>query len=193
MTDAELATASWWASFWGQVENWSFFFVVVFLAVEFAALKFGGPYKYALDNDREQRITAAKLELAKLTAPRQFSEAQTPAIEEALKPFAGITFEVVTYTGLAEPASFAKKISDTLVSAGWVLIPRPNNLLGVASGVYVAVNSEGTTDDERRATDGLVAVLQSADVVTALNPPRPMVPAYEGKRTAIQISVTLKP
>ena len=70
MNETDLANAAWWAAFWGKIENWAFLGVVVALAIEFAALKFGAPYKAKIDTAREERISAAGAvaETAKATA-----------------------------------------------------------------------------------------------------------------------------
>jgi hypothetical protein len=68
MTEAELAIAAWRAWFWGEIEHWAFLLVVVFLAIEFAALKIGAPYKKTLDDQKDLKI--AELNYADSTSQR---------------------------------------------------------------------------------------------------------------------------
>jgi predicted cupin superfamily sugar epimerase len=56
MTDTELTNANWWASFWSSIESWAFLGVVVALAIEFAAWKFGAPYKEKLEKAKDLKI-----------------------------------------------------------------------------------------------------------------------------------------
>ncbi len=117
----------WWAWLWGQIENWAFLGVVVALAIEFAALKLGSPYKEALDKAREERISAAneraakaELELAKFKAPRVLKPEQLAAITAAMRAFPGTQFDVaVGPFGDPEPEVFGRSISSALIAAGW--------------------------------------------------------------------------
>jgi hypothetical protein len=66
VSEAELTNARYWAGFWESIENWAFFGVVLTLAIEFAALKFGAPYKEQLEKDKDLKIAELNNETAKL-------------------------------------------------------------------------------------------------------------------------------
>jgi|HubBroStandDraft_4_1064222.scaffolds.fasta_scaffold544330_1 hypothetical protein len=68
MSESELAIATRWSGIWEQVEHWAFFGVVVALAIEFAALKFGAPHKKKLDEAKELQIAQLTTEAARLSA-----------------------------------------------------------------------------------------------------------------------------
>ncbi len=93
MTDAEFANAEWWSWFWGEVEHWSFLLVIVFLAVEFAALKLGAPFKEQLDRTRSDRLATltvqaetAKSEIAKANARTAEAELQLERLRKQVPP-----------------------------------------------------------------------------------------------------------
>lgn len=77
MTEPELANATWWAWLWEEIENWAFLGVVVALAIEFAALKFGAPYKKQLEEAKDLKIAELNEETARLRA-------KEPLVDEAL-------------------------------------------------------------------------------------------------------------
>lgn len=125
MSEAELTNAAWWAHVWGEIEHWSFLAVVVFLAIEFAALKFAAPYREKLENAREERIAAAneraaksELELARYRAPREISDEQKAKIIEAIKPFAGAKFDMTSQQDF-EPLNLRRRLEGILIEAGW--------------------------------------------------------------------------
>jgi hypothetical protein len=75
--------AAWWASFWGQIEAWAFFGVVLMLAIEFVALKLGAPYKAQLDAAKDLKIAQLNNETARL---RQFIiKAGSPRVPDQTK------------------------------------------------------------------------------------------------------------
>jgi hypothetical protein len=61
-----LANTTWWAWFWGEIEHWAFLAVVVALAIEFAALKFGTPYKDKLESAKDLKLAELNNETARL-------------------------------------------------------------------------------------------------------------------------------
>lgn len=92
MSEADLTNAAWWAWFWGEIEHWAFLLVVIFLAVEFAALKFAVPYKEKLDKAREAQVAAlgseaeaARAEIAKANASAAAANEQAARIEHAAR------------------------------------------------------------------------------------------------------------
>lgn len=92
----------------------------------------------------DKKAAEAQLELAKFKAPRTLTDEQRERITGKLKPFLGTTFEVVTYPGEPEPATFSNVIAETLVKAGWVFNPNHSHghLMGLASGVVVVIGRE---------------------------------------------------
>jgi hypothetical protein len=199
MDDPSIASAIYWVSWLDPVRTWAEAGVVISLAVGLLAGVIASPLSKKIEAARELelaklRSAAAKseLELARIGAPRDFTEQQAAAIVEALKPYRGIRFEVITYPSIPEPSSFAAKLSDLLVSAGWVLVPRPDWIMSPSSGVFVSVNKNDATSTERAAAAALVAELQKAGVVAKLNEDQAVAP-FGNERTAIVISVTFKP
>ena len=116
----------WWASFWGRIETWAFFGVVLTLAIEFAALRLGAPYKAKLDEARELQIAQlkkqtadARLELAKLKTPRDLTREQQDRIIEKISSFPGIPFVVSVFSD-PEATALLSKIESILAAAKWV-------------------------------------------------------------------------
>jgi len=148
----ELANATRWASFWERIENGAFFVVVVALAIEFAALKFGAPYKAKIDHDREVRIAGAneraanaELALELYKAPRDLTPGQQASMSDALKPFAGMRFAGMTASSVPDSRPLWMKLSKTLESAGWIREAPSGLALGdPPAGVSVSPN-EGIT------------------------------------------------
>ena len=130
MTEAELANVAWWAWLWGVIEQWAFFGVIVALAIEFAALKAGAPYKEKLESARELQIaelkketTAAQLELAKLKAPRTISSEQRVRISELMHQFAGQEYWGMVASDVGDAWALWREISVALEGAGWKRLP----------------------------------------------------------------------
>jgi hypothetical protein len=68
MGEVELAEATWWAWLWGQIEHWAFLAVIVALAIEFAALKFGTTHKERIEAAKDIKIAELNNETARLRA-----------------------------------------------------------------------------------------------------------------------------
>jgi anti-sigma-K factor RskA len=68
-----------WADLWEEIEHWAFLIVVVALAVEFAALKFGAPYKKRTEEEKT-------LEIARLTNDAESLRKQNLELEKAVSP-----------------------------------------------------------------------------------------------------------
>ena len=83
MAESELANAAWWAWFWNEIEHWSFLAVVVFLAIEFAALKLGAPFKETLDRAKEVQVAALQKEAEKAKA--EIAQANAAAANATLE------------------------------------------------------------------------------------------------------------
>jgi hypothetical protein len=102
-TETDLAVAISREHIWSEIEHWSFLVVVVALAIEFAALKLGAPYKKQIEEAKDRQITAANkkvedlrrqnLELEEAVSPR-ILEINAPAKE--LKQYAGAEVGVFT-------------------------------------------------------------------------------------------------
>jgi hypothetical protein len=82
MSEADLADHAWWAWFWGEIEHWAFLGVVVFLAIEFAALKLAGPHKKTIDDARELQIAQLTNESARLSAEAGSARKEIAAANE---------------------------------------------------------------------------------------------------------------
>jgi hypothetical protein len=193
MSDAELANAEWWASLWSQIENWAFFFVVVFLAIEFAALKFGSPYKATLDRARELKIAVLtkdaeelnkqNLELRKQLIPRFISDQQSQKMIERLAPFKGTPFEIVS-----DPAAeydFTSTLIATLQKSGWVL-----KSYGIANS-GPPVGAPFGQIERAPLGSGVQLVVNRADIGEGANPLPPAAQALMAALTeALQKSVS---
>ncbi len=118
MTEAELAIAAWRAWFWGEIEHWAFLLVVVFLAIEFAALKIGAPYKKILDDQKDLKIAELNNETSRLKtqlAPRSLTKEQFDAIQTLKGRAAAINLAVEADT---ECEIFAATLAAALMNAG---------------------------------------------------------------------------
>jgi hypothetical protein len=118
MSEAELANAAWWAWLWGEIEHWAFLAVVVALAIEFAALKFGAPYKAKLEASKDLKIAELNNETARLKsqlAPRSLTKEQFDAIEKLRGRIAAINLAVEADT---ECEIFAAHLAAALMNAG---------------------------------------------------------------------------
>jgi hypothetical protein len=122
MSESELAAATKWAGFWGSVENWAFLSVVLALAIEFAALRLGEPYKRAIEHAREVQLLGLKVELARLTAPRVVSSEQEERIIALTRPFTGMKFDATVFPDDAESLAYLEQLELILQKAGWIEI-----------------------------------------------------------------------
>lgn len=160
MTEAELANTAWWAWFWGEIEHWSFLAVVVFLAIEFAALKFGAPFKEKLDKSRETRLTElttqaktaegqiadanaraleAQLALEKIKQQRRLTPDQLTDLTEKAKSFTDVSFDLSLQYD-PEQSDLATQIATSLEAGGWRWINSTRgNVLYRVSGHSVGI------------------------------------------------------
>jgi len=130
MTEAELTDAAWWAWFWGEIEHWSFLAVVVFLAIEFAALKFGAPFKEKIDHAREARLAElttqakeadartkeAELQLLQIRFPRSLN---IDYFKNEIDSMARENFEVLYDVNAPDAQNLSINIFAALRQAGW--------------------------------------------------------------------------
>ncbi len=124
MTDTDVV---WWSSFWTQVEHWAFLGVVLTLAIEFAALKLGEPYKKKLDDAKDVKIAELNKETAQLRkqmGPRQIDgEAFKKYLEGKPKPPAPT--EIMFPREDGEAYSLSTRIRDILRILSWKREPTP--------------------------------------------------------------------
>jgi hypothetical protein len=118
MNEADFA---WWAWFWGEIEHWAFLVVVVALAIEFAALKFGAPYREKIEAAKDLKIAQLNNETARLRkqiAPRHIdSDVFLKAL--AGKPKAPVELMFTKEDG--EAFQLALSLRDHLKVAEWTV------------------------------------------------------------------------
>jgi hypothetical protein len=122
MNDVELAQATWWAWFWSEIEHWAFLAVVVALAIEFAALKFGAPHKERIETAKDVKIAELNNETARLrkqVAPRLITQAQQSELTVALSGFKNQHGTVIASPSTPESEWFARVLTAPLREAGW--------------------------------------------------------------------------
>ena len=122
MTEAELATVTYWAEFWSGVEHWAFLGVVIALAIEFAALKFAAPYKEKLEAVKDLKIAELNNETAKLRkqlAPRLITQAQQNELTAKLSEFKNERGTIVASPSTPESEMFVRVLAAPLLAAGW--------------------------------------------------------------------------
>ena len=209
MDPVELSNAISWADFWERIENAAFLAVVVALAIEFAALKFGAPYKKTIDHDREVKIATAneraanaELALEQYKAPRTLSPKQQETLIEALKPFAGQHFAFAVFSD-PEPIALAKLLDSLLRTAKWVRMPdqfqwRGGIKVDVAGASAASISDSGIilylAQDDREsipATQLLCSMLTDTSLPCKINL-NPELPVGKLPRT-VTISVGKKP
>jgi hypothetical protein len=203
MDASALASAESWLSIIGSAKLAATFLVALGVAIEFGGDWISRPFERVVKEAREkevvelrhdtatanERAANAELELAKLKAPRLLSAEQQAIFTRELRPFAGTTFRIVTYTGLAEPLALSEQIAAALIAAGWTRQPIPDQLLSANAGVIVAPINDATSEEDR-AVDALVSALNVADIKAARG-----VSEAQGnpKRAAVKITVAAKP
>lgn len=144
MGDTELANATWYAWLWGEIEHWAFLAVVVALAIEFAALKFGAPYKEKIELAKDLRIAELDNETAKLrkqVAPRLITQAQQNELAATLSKFKNQRATIVASPSTPESEWFARVLGAPLKEAGWnleILPGTPTATVLFPTGVVVS-------------------------------------------------------
>jgi hypothetical protein len=176
MGEAELANAAWWAWFWGVVEQAAFFGVVLTLAIEFAALKAGAPYKAKLESAKELKIAELNNETARLrkqVGPRQINGEEFKKKLEG-KPAAPV--EIMFPREDIEAFHLAIQFRDVLRMSGWEApepVPVPPGdvprLLNQPSIASVGANSAGVTVVMRADTNADFERLRDLAASTPLN------------------------
>jgi hypothetical protein len=112
MSEADLTDAQYWAGFWESIENWALLGVVLTLAIEFAALKFGAPYKQKLEHAKDLRIAELNNETANLRDSAKLSALANRANL--------VTSEILAW-------SMGKRGRETISEAGKPLSNHPEN------------------------------------------------------------------
>ena len=133
MTDADTA---WWAWFWSQIEHWAFLAVVVALAIEFAALKLGAPYKEKIEAAKDLKIAELNNEtvrLQKQIGPRVISREQRERIIEKMKQFSGQEYSGMVASDVGDAWDLWREISLALELANWRRLP-PSGLAATSYG-----------------------------------------------------------
>lgn len=106
MSEADLANAAWWVWLWDEIEKYAFLGVVVALGIEFAALRFGAPYKASLTAHAKQELASTQLELARLKTPSTLEKEQRTALIEIMKEFAGLRIDIFAFTSGSTPDTY---------------------------------------------------------------------------------------
>jgi len=195
MSEAELANAAWWAWLWGEIEHWSFLAVVVFLAIEFAALKFGAPYKKILDDQKDLKIAELNKETARLRkqiAPRTLTGEQQKELAEKLKVFSGQRGTTKASPSTPEAEMFARALSAALHMAGWDVVPvqGTGTMFLFPTGVIVQYQPElGKPRDQQpsAAAEALASLLKSDLGIDATAIPGVLTPPHN-----IEITISSK-
>lgn len=175
--ESELANAVRWSGIWDRVENWAFLAVVVFLAIEFAAHHFAGPYKEVVEkaraseiarlNNETEQLQNDNLRLRKELGPRNLPFG---TFVEALKGKPSAPVEVLYVADDFDSMALAQQIAEGLKAAGWPeptrspiwrpigwSDPLPMSVDGQPTGVTV-VASIPDSREEYFAGNGLPAV-----------------------------------
>ena len=198
MENPELANTIRWLGFWETVSTIAFFGVILTLAIEFAADRFAKPLREQIDSAREMQIASlrdraakSELDLAKLRAPRKFSDEGIAKLVEALKPFAGQEFTVTTYWDAKEPSAFTRELVAVLTMAGWTFIPheRWHGLMGGIEGVIVHAHPDAIPKT-KGAREALVNALRGVGISAD---PKEEVAANNPAHNKINLNIGQKP
>ena len=112
--------------FWSSIESWAFLGVVVALAIEFAAWKFGAPYKEKLEKAKDLKIAELNNDTTRLRDTLRDSVLANRAVmttSEVMALAQGlVTSETIGATGrpfliIAKIAPFAGKQFDAIVTS----------------------------------------------------------------------------
>jgi hypothetical protein len=104
------------------LSNARFCGVVVALAIEFAALKIGAPYKEQVESAKDFKIAELNNETARLRkqlAPRLITQAQQNELTEKLSEFKNQRGTIVASPSTPESEWFVRVLTAPLVAAGW--------------------------------------------------------------------------
>lgn len=146
--------------------------------------------------DRLESLDNAQIiTLEKRLAFRSLSDAQFADVVDQLKPFAGQTFQVITYWKNPEALAIANRMADALIKAGWV-IKQPTTftaIIGVETGVSIWF-PQGDNEKVGRAGKALAYALLTNEVYAELDPQAgKAAPADPTIKDKIIIEVGIKP
>lgn len=164
MTDQELNEAKRWAEFWTKMEHWAFAGVVITLALEFMALKFGEPHKKKLDEAKDLRIEELRnqnLKLEEQLAPRFLTPIQQSGLQEELSKIGPRGLDVICCNDSAEVFQFSQMLGSPIKSAGWD-IRIWTAIGGGVSGTGICVEEKAGSDPN--GLIGLVNALKSQGI-----------------------------
>ena len=111
----------------------------------------------------EERAANAQKELLEVQqrlAPRELTEEQGNRITEAVKPYAGIIYQLFTVLGDKETASLAAQIQWSVDRGGWKVHESKNSLLSAATGIVVATRPDADSRIQN-AVNALVQALKA--------------------------------
>jgi len=133
----------------------------------------------------EKEAADARLQLAKLTAPRTIRPEQANALIEKLRPYAGKKFWIITQTTKdsiwSEQDNLAKQLSDIFTAAAWTKDSHPYPDLTKAESAIEEVSDRGCLITSLDDSFGmLVAVIlkSNADIECSYSPNVGMLPGF---------------
>lgn len=111
----------------------------------------------------EKEAAEAKLALEKFKAPRLLTKLQQDILRDKLKPFSGITIDIIRYGATTEIARLSELIGAPLNEAGWS--PRTWNDIsgGSATGVLV-MTKLNATETIVKASNALIVTLRELSI-----------------------------
>jgi hypothetical protein len=139
---------------WSEIEHWAFLVVVVALAIEFAALKLGAPYKKQIEEAKDlkivqltndtARLKAENLETEKIIQPREFPiygrNNDAAPLNKELEAFKGTKVWVQTVPDF-EASRLTVSLTGLFISVGW----NPSTVGPAETGVGPLAIREGVT------------------------------------------------
>ena len=113
----------------------------------------------------EERLARVKLEVR--LAPRSLTSEQLNNLAEHIKPYKGVSIDILQYGETTEISHLRFLLNKLLIEAGWN--PRAWIVVGDGPvlGVIVGVRNNAN-DIEKRASTILAAALQSEGIITSL-------------------------
>lgn len=174
---------AWWVWLWDEIDKWAFLGVVLALAIEFAALRLGAPYKKILESAKDLKIAELNNETARLRkqiGPRQIdSDKFMKALEG--KPKAPI--EIMFPKENGEAFLLALQFRDLLRKAGWQAsepipvplndIPRlanqPSHIAAGGEPIGIGVVVRADTNEEFEQFGSMTANSPAAAIFNAIS------------------------
>jgi hypothetical protein len=111
-----------------------------------------------------ERIGDARL--AEMNGPRHLSDKQMSQLVDALKPFSGQIFQMITYPKCDECSNTFIMVYNALIRAGWVREGPPVGIpIGAMQSILVIVNDEAD-EHTKRAAAALVTFLYGSPEIS---------------------------